>query len=426
MNLCPRLLTILVLLAGATGWQPAAAQRGVPSAIFADGFEGNFRIAPLDLLGGLAEQPIAHQIEVLPPASTVVLYAIDSGPPGLSVDANGVLSWLPTLADGGRHPVTVRAEDDQGAVDTESFDIEVLLPNSPPLIDSIGERFVAAGQTLSLTVPATDPDVGDTLIHALDAAPGGMQLNPSSGLLVWTPTLADLGSHPVTVRVTDSRAFFDLESFEVQVIDANAPPVLAPVSDQGAILNLPFSLQLTATDPDLDPLQFTLQQAPVGMSIGATTGLIRWTPTSLTQGSESVRVAVDDGRGGSDSASFTILIDNNLPPVAVDDAYTVERGETLSVPALGVLINDSDPNLTPLSAVLESDAGAGTLALAADGGFAYTPDQNLSPFGFVEKFRVQSPNGGASRCRGWATSMATAVPTSWCATATALPTTTAR
>jgi hypothetical protein len=394
MNIFPRLLTILVLLAGSTGWQPAAAQRGVPGAIFADGFEGEFRIVPLDLLGVVAEQPLEHRIDVLPPASMVVLYVIDSGPPGLSIDSNGVLRWLPTLADGGQHPVTVRAEDDQGAGDTESFEIEVLLPNSPPLIDTIAERIVAANQTLSLTVPATDPDLGDTLSYTLDEAPGGMQLNPSSGLLIWTPTLADLGTHPVTVRVTDSRAFFDLESFQVQVIDANAPPVLAPPSDQGALLNLPFSLQLAATDANLDPLQFTLQQAPVGMSIVAATGLISWVPTSLTQGSESVTVRVDDGRGGSDSATFAILIDNNLAPIAVDDAYTVERGETLSVPAMGVLINDSDPNLTALSALLESDVGAGTLALASDGGFDYTPDQTLSPFGFVDKYRVQSPSGG--------------------------------
>ncbi len=392
MNVLIRLFAIAILLLANAGWHSAQAQRGVPGAIFSDGFEGDFRIVPLDLLAGVAEQPLGHQLQVLPPASTVVLYAIDSGPTGLSIDNAGVLSWTPTLADGGQHPVTVRAEDDQGAVDTESFVIEVLLPNSPPLIDSIGERFVVATQTLSFNIPATDPDLGDTLSYSLDVAPGGMVLDPGSGLLSWTPTLADLGSHPVTVRVTDSRGFADTESFQVQVIDANQAPVLTPPGDQGAILNQPFSLQLIATDADMDPLQFTLTEAPIGMIISAS-GLIGWTPTSLTQGSESVSVSVSDGRGGSDSASFSILIDNNVAPIAVDDAYSVERGETLTVPSLGVLINDEDPNQTAISAQLETDAGAGTLALAADGGFSYTPDLNLSPFGFIEKYRVQSPNG---------------------------------
>lgn len=391
MNLFIRLLTIYTLLAGALCAPLAAAERGTPGQIFADGFEGDFRIVPLDLLGAVADRSFSHQIQVLPPASTVVLYAIDSGPAGLSIDNTGVLHWMPGLTDGGQNPVTIRAEDDQGVVDTESFVVEVLLPNSPPLIDTIGERFVAADQTLSLTVPATDPDVGDTLSYTLDVAPGGMQLNPGSGLLIWTPTLADLGTHPVTVRVTDSQSFFDLENFQVQVIDANQPPVLTAVADQGAILNQAFNLQLIATDADMDPLQYSLTLAPTGMTISGS-GLISWIPTSLTQGSESVSVTVNDGRGGSASASFTILIDNNLAPVAVDDTYTVERGETLDVPALGVLLNDFDPNLSPLAASLESDVGAGTLALAADGGFSYTPDLNVSPFGFATKYEVVSPN----------------------------------
>ena len=316
MNAIFRLISALALILCSAGIH---AQRGIPGAIFYDGFEGDFRIVPLDLLAGVAEQPLGHQIQVLPPGATVTLYAIDSGPAGLSIDANGVLSWAPTLADGGQHPVTVRAEDDQGAVDTESFVIEVLLPNSPPLIDTIGERIVAADQILSFSVPATDPDAGDTLSYSLDIAPGGMQLNPTSGLLSWTPTLADLGSHPVTVRVTDSRGFFDTEPFSVLVIDANQPPVLAPIAAQGAILNQPYALLLMASDPDMDTLSFSLTQAPTGMVIDSATGQIGWNPTSLIQGSETVSVSVSDGRGGSDSASFTILIDNNVAPIALDD-----------------------------------------------------------------------------------------------------------
>lgn len=398
MNACNRLLTALLVLGLLTPGQPAAAAtRGEPGAIFYDGFEDEFRIVPLDLLGAVTEQDFSHQISVLPPASVVTLYAIDSGPAGLSIDSSGVLHWLPGLADAGQQAVTVRAEDDQGASDTESFIIDVFEPNSPPLIDTIGDRTAVADQTLAFNVPATDPDPGDTLSYALDVAPGGMQLNPASGALSWTPTLADLGSHPVTVRVTDSRAFFDLESFAVLVVDSNGAPVLAPIADQGALLNQSFVLQLSATDPDLDPLQYTLLQAPAGMRIDATLGLIDWIPTSLFQGRETVSVQVRDDKGASDGAVFDILIDNNLPPIAVDDAYTVERGETLTVPSLGVLINDVDPNLSPLTANLVNDVAAGTLALGSDGGFSYTPDLDISPFGFVTKYAVPEPGGGHNK-----------------------------
>ena len=63
----------------------------------------------------------------------------------------------------------------------------------------------------------------------------------------------------------------------------------------------------------------------------------------------------------------------NSAPVAVADAYSVVGGATLTVPAPGVLANDSDPDANPLTADLVSPTARGSLALYADGSFTYTP-----------------------------------------------------
>jgi hypothetical protein len=64
----------------------------------------------------------------------------------------------------------------------------------------------------------------------------------------------------------------------------------------------------------------------------------------------------------------------NTPPVAEDDVYRTGVDEPLSVPAPGVLDNDSDANADPLEAVLVSDPDeGGTVDLRADGSFDYTP-----------------------------------------------------
>jgi VCBS repeat-containing protein len=63
-------------------------------------------------------------------------------------------------------------------------------------------------------------------------------------------------------------------------------------------------------------------------------------------------------------------------PVAVADAYSVVGGATLSVPAPGVLGNDTDPNSDPLTAVLDSPTTRGALVLNANGSFTYTPGEN--------------------------------------------------
>ena len=59
----------------------------------------------------------------------------------------------------------------------------------------------------------------------------------------------------------------------------------------------------------------------------------------------------------------------NSPPVAVDDAYSVIGGATLTVPAPGVLGNDTDADGDPLTAVLVSGPSSGTLVLQPDGSF---------------------------------------------------------
>lgn len=60
-------------------------------------------------------------------------------------------------------------------------------------------------------------------------------------------------------------------------------------------------------------------------------------------------------------------------PVANDDSYVMQQGGVLTVGAPGVLGNDTDADGNPLTAVLASDAGNGTLTLSADGSFSYRP-----------------------------------------------------
>ncbi len=56
------------------------------------------------------------------------------------------------------------------------------------------------------------------------------------------------------------------------------------------------------------------------------------------------------------------------------------------VAAPGVLGNDSDPELNPLTAILVTDVAHGTLSLAANGGFTYTPTTDYSgPDSFTYK-----------------------------------------
>ncbi|EXI89955.1 MAG: Cohesin domain protein [Candidatus Accumulibacter regalis] len=82
----------------------------------------------------------------------------------------------------------------------------------------------------------------------------------------------------------------------------------------------------------------------------------------------------------------------NDAPVATDDAYTQDEDTPLSIPASGVLGNDSDIDSATLTAVLIDGPQHGTLELAADGGFLYTPDADY--FG-SDSFTYRANDGQA-------------------------------
>ncbi|MBL8244597.1 MAG: cadherin-like domain-containing protein [Rhodanobacteraceae bacterium] len=86
--------------------------------------------------------------------------------------------------------------------------------------------------------------------------------------------------------------------------------------------------------------------------------------------------------GADDQRNLHFRIDvvdaANRPPVANDDAYTTLEDTVLTVPAPGVLGNDSDPDANPITAQLVSGPTRGTLTLNANGSFSYTPNANAN------------------------------------------------
>src|SRR5205823_6341090 len=78
----------------------------------------------------------------------------------------------------------------------------------------------------------------------------------------------------------------------------NRPPAFITQPNTEAIPGLPYAYPAAATDPDGDPLHFTLLTGPAGMQAGALTGKVTWSPQQADLGTHGVALRVDDGRGG--------------------------------------------------------------------------------------------------------------------------------
>ncbi|MDX1409086.1 MAG: Ig-like domain-containing protein, partial [Saprospiraceae bacterium] len=88
--------------------------------------------------------------------------------------------------------------------------------------------------------------------------------------------------------------------------------------------------------------------------------------------------------GGSTGYDFaTVKYQVQEPPAASPESYTINEDTPLVVGAPGVLGNDIDTDNDPLAAILDSDAGHGTLVLNSDGSFSYSPGPDYcGPEGF--------------------------------------------
>ena len=80
----------------------------------------------------------------------------------------------------------------------------------------------------------------------------------------------------------------------------------------------------------------------------------------------------------------------NRLPQTNDDLYLMDEDGTLSVPAPGVLSNDSDPEGAPLSASLLTGTTYGSLSFSSNGSFTYKPQAN---FNGNDTFTYQASDG---------------------------------
>ena len=83
---------------------------------------------------------------------------------------------------------------------------------NPPRITGRAPAVALLGQPFEYRLAVDDPDA-DRLTYTLDAAPGGMTLDAAQAILRWQPAAADLGLHPVAVRVDDGTGGTASQSF---------------------------------------------------------------------------------------------------------------------------------------------------------------------------------------------------------------------
>jgi RHS repeat-associated protein len=274
-----------------------------------------------------------YQVIASDPNGDPLRYSLPTSQTGMSIDANGLVTWTPTAAQLGANAIQVKVDDGRGGFATQTFSINVVSSsvNHAPNIVSNPPQVATVGKLYAYDLTGSDPD-NDPLVWSLDSAPAGMSIDGSLGTLRWTPTSDELGSQQVVVRVIDGQGGFATQTYSVTVRSVNLPPAITSAPPTTADTADTYTYAVRATDPENDALTFSLSTFPTGMTIDKNSGLIQWGPDATQVGSQNVAIQVDDGQGGIATQTYTVVVANaatNQPPVITS---TPSQVATVGVP----------------------------------------------------------------------------------------------
>ena len=262
-------------------------------------------------------------------------------PSGLTINpSTGVITWTPDENQGpSTNTFTIVATDDgiPPLSSSTPFTVVVQEVNQPPVLTMPANQIINELTTMAVYASAYDPDLPtNTLTFTIVSAPSGVNINPNTGLITWTPGEAQGPStNSITVKVTDNnpwaineKQFSATNSFVVIVNEVNSAPVL-PVQTNREINELTTLIVTnTAIDPDLPAnlLSYQLVNPPEGVVI-SDDGIITWTPT--------------EQQGPGVYTITTVVTDNGTPVLSATNSFTVIVNEVNSPPVLSLPKNQT-------------------------------------------------------------------------------------
>lgn len=233
------------------------------------------------------------------------------------------------------------------------------------------------GATVTLNADgsfAYDP-TGSSVLQALA---GGANLDDSFTYLIKDDVNAP-SAGPATVTLS--------------IAGVNDAPVAfddSPNVDEGNTLNI--DVLANDSDAESDPLSVFNVTSPSNGSVTLKIdGTIDYTHNGSETVTDSFAYQINDGNGGSDTATVNITVNPiNDDPVALDDFARIAHAALVN---LNVLVNDSDVDGGPLTVTISTSPSNGTAVPQGDNTINYTHDgTGTNSDSFV--YQVADGNGG--------------------------------
>jgi VCBS repeat-containing protein len=309
----------------------------------------------------------------------------------LTLNSNGSFTYTPATGFFGTDSFTYQASD--GPLQSNVATV-TLTVGAPPV--AANDSYTTAENTaLAITAPGvlgndTDPNNAPlTAVLAAGPAHGTLTLK-SDGSFTYTPAANYYGTDSFTYKASDGPFQSNVATVALTVLQ----PPTANNDAYSTAINTALSVAAPGvlandSDPNKLPLTAVLVAGPAHGTLALNgDGSFTYTPAASFFGYDSFTYKASDGQATSNVATVTLTV--GQPPTAGNDAYATAMNAALSIAAPGALANDSDPQGSPLTAVLVAGPSHGTLTLNANGSFTYTPTTGF--FG-TDSFTYKASDG---------------------------------
>ncbi|MBO2643414.1 fibronectin type III domain-containing protein [Shewanella algae] len=246
---------------------------------------------------------------------------------------------------------------------TQSFTVNAVVPGAPMSVSAVAAD---ASATVSFSAPAS---TGGAAIssYTVTSSPGGFTAS-GTGSPLTVSGLSNGTDYSFIVSASNIAGTGPTSSPSNTVTpepDNKAPSISGTPAgsvDQDSY----YSFIPTATDPDQDPLTFSISNKPAWASFNTASGELSGTPLREHVGvSDNIIIRVSDGALSTDLAPFSVEVKAvNQAPQANHDRITQAFSQENSY-LLDVLANDSDPDDDPLT-IVDISASLGTATVQGD------------------------------------------------------------
>jgi hypothetical protein len=263
----------------------------------------------------------------------------------------GLITWTPDNSDVGELFFTITVTDTKGRSAQQEVKITVYNTNDAPEFGIIGKQNLVQGRAYQYNIPVTDEDLendgsGETLVFTNDNT-DLFTIDPAQGSITFTPENEDVGVWEVTITVTDSEGASDTRLVVFEIENENDKPAIAYIPTQQLTEDVPFEMDIVATDPDLeprnldgepvDPDEVLTYRTNVSRVAIDNTGKLTFTPTNddAKRVTMVIRITVVDASSETHTADVTFTIANindapeSLQIIGLVQGQKVDEGDKI-------------------------------------------------------------------------------------------------